>query len=270
MVQGLHSYEVRSKLHTLILQHSLSNFQSLVPSWAVKQLCGDDDDSAAAGSKNAGGTGDGGETEVHTVSSVHEGDQGHWSALNNLVLSYNHLSELSPIMSAFSNIETLNLSHNELQEVEHLQHCYRLQILDLSFNNLNDLRNIKRNIGNIKVLHLASNRITCTEGLERCYSLEQLDLSHNEISGADEASRLSSLPMLQSLQLTGNPVNENPRITHLLANPERPQVWPHLSLLSLSLSPLSLSLSLHLWLLIHYLLLLYVLSFRLSLMMHGY
>ena len=43
-------------------------------------------------------------------------------------------------------------------------------------------------------------------GFSKLYSLEHLNLAHNELSSVSEVGHLSSLPCLESLTLTGNPL----------------------------------------------------------------
>lgn len=77
------------------------------------------------------------------------------------------------------------------------------RITELPFRSV---ENIHRVLGNLRSLNFRGNRITRTCGLERMFSLEKIDLSHNAIRRLEDAARLSSLPLLRSVFLEGNPL----------------------------------------------------------------
>ena len=75
--------------------------------------------------------------------------------------------------------------------------------LDLSGQNLTDLEGINR-LDSLEILNLSQNHLTAIYQLEYCPSrltLRELDLSYNELT---DISALGALPMLESLDLTGN------------------------------------------------------------------
>lgn len=74
---------------------------------------------------------------------------------------------------------------------------------ELSFRSV---EHVHRVLGNLRSLNLRGNRVTRTCGLERMFSLEEIDLSHNDIQRLEDAARLSSLPLLRSVFLEGNPL----------------------------------------------------------------
>lgn len=79
-------------------------------------------------------------------------------------------------------VEFLDLSDNELEDVQHLQHLTELNSVDLSNNNIHILNSLHTKLGNIKALCLAGNRLESLLGFSKLYSLESLDVSGNEIS----------------------------------------------------------------------------------------
>ena len=61
-------------------------------------------------------------------------------------------------------VEFLDLSHNKLEEIEHLQHLFALIRLNLSHNNIKLLNNLHMKLGNIKILNLAANKLESLQG----------------------------------------------------------------------------------------------------------
>ncbi|MBN3308763.1 NISCH protein, partial [Amia calva] len=104
-------------------------------------------------------------------------------------------------------VEFLDLSHNELTLVENLQHLYNLIHLDLSYNNLAVLEGVHTKLGNIKTLNLAGNQLEGLSGLSKLYSLVNLDLSNNKLAQMDEIKNIGSLPCLEKLSLSNNPLS---------------------------------------------------------------
>lgn len=68
------------------------------------------------------------------------------------------------------------------------------------------VENIHAVLGNLRSLKLRGNLIKGTSGLEKLFSLEDVSLSDNRIEDLKEAARLSTLPMLRRVWLSGNPV----------------------------------------------------------------
>ncbi|XP_075689889.1 nischarin isoform X2 [Rhinoderma darwinii] len=129
-----------------------------------------------------------------------------WSALTTVDMSHNQISSIEDSVKLTPQVEFLALSHNQICSIENLQHLYNLVHLDLSYNKLFLLEGVHSKIGNIKTLNLSGNLLENLIGLNKLYSLVNLDLSSNKISQVDEVKNIGSLPCLETVNLTENPV----------------------------------------------------------------
>ncbi|KAF4520779.1 hypothetical protein B566_EDAN011431 [Ephemera danica] len=129
-----------------------------------------------------------------------------WKKLVELDLSHNCLEEIDESLKLMPNLRKLKLDHNRLSSVKGLTHLPRLSHLSLAANNFESVDNLHTKLGNILSLNMAENRIKCLAGFSKLYSLERLELASNAVVEISEARYLSSLPCLEYLTLTGNPV----------------------------------------------------------------
>uniref|UniRef100_A0A8B9D2I5 Nischarin n=1 Tax=Anser cygnoides TaxID=8845 RepID=A0A8B9D2I5_ANSCY len=130
-----------------------------------------------------------------------------WRTLTTLDMSHNNISQIDDSVKLIPKIEFLDLSHNGVSLVENLQHLYNLVHLDLSYNKLTSLEGVHTKLGNIKTLNLAGNQLERLCGLNKLYSLVNLDLSNNTIEQIDEVKNIGSLPCLEKVVLSSNPLS---------------------------------------------------------------
>ncbi|KAM8799860.1 nischarin [Eudromia elegans] len=130
-----------------------------------------------------------------------------WRTLTTLDMSHNSISQIDDSVKLIPKIEFLDLSHNGVSLVENLQHLYNLVHLDLSYNKLTTLEGVHTKLGNIKTLNLAGNQLERLCGLNKLYSLVNLDLSNNKIEQIDEVRNIGSLPCLEKVVLSSNPLS---------------------------------------------------------------
>ncbi|XP_036387157.1 nischarin isoform X1 [Megalops cyprinoides] len=130
-----------------------------------------------------------------------------WKTLTTLDMSHNQISCIDESVKLIPKVEFLDLSYNELSLVENLQHLYNLIHLDLSYNKLTVLEGVHTKLGNIKTLNLAGNQLESLSGLNKLYSLVNLDLSNNKLSQFEEIRNIGTLPCLEKLSLTNNPLS---------------------------------------------------------------
>ncbi len=139
-----------------------------------------------------------------------------WKCLRRLSLSHNKMREtgggedglfarLSP------SLERVDLSFNQLTEVDGLDGLHRLTHLSLGFNRLRALP-LLNSEARLVSLHFAHNAVETLSGLETMTSLAELDLSWNVLMHHDALAPLSLLPKLARLNLKGNPITA--RIDH--------------------------------------------------------
>ncbi|XP_020486354.2 nischarin isoform X1 [Labrus bergylta] len=129
-----------------------------------------------------------------------------WRNLTTLDMSHNGISSIDSSVKLIPKVEFLDLSNNQLSTVENLQHLYNLVHVDLSYNSLKVLEAAHTRLGNIKTLNLAGNQLDQLTGLTKLYSLVNLDLSHNQLAQLEEIRNIGSLPCLEKLNLSSNPM----------------------------------------------------------------
>uniref|UniRef100_A0A8C3AER7 Nischarin n=1 Tax=Cyclopterus lumpus TaxID=8103 RepID=A0A8C3AER7_CYCLU len=129
-----------------------------------------------------------------------------WKSLTTLDMSHNGIGTIDGSVKLIRKVEFLDLSHNQLSTVENLQHLYNLVHVDLSYNSLRVLEAAHTRLGNIKTLSLAGNQLDQLTGLTKLYSLVNLDLSHNQLAQLEEIRNIGSLPCLEKLHLSNNPM----------------------------------------------------------------
>ncbi|KAK6473945.1 nischarin-like [Huso huso] len=130
-----------------------------------------------------------------------------WKNLTTLDMSHNRIMCIDESVKLIPKVEFLDLGHNELSLVENLQHLYNLIHLDLSYNKLAVLEGVHTKLGNIKTLNLAGNLLESLSGLCKLYSLVNLDLSNNKLAQFEEIKHIGSLPCLEKLTLSNNPLS---------------------------------------------------------------
>ncbi|XP_062605859.1 nischarin-like isoform X2 [Saccostrea cucullata] len=131
----------------------------------------------------------------------------HWDNLVEADFSRNSLSEIDDSVQLIPRVEVLDLSHNRLTGVQHLNWLSQLTQLDLSNNEITGLDSLHTKIGNLKILNLSGNRLESLRGLSKLYSLETLDVRNNKLSQVAEVQYVCCLPCIENLYLQGNPVN---------------------------------------------------------------
>ncbi|KAG9395659.1 Leucine Rich repeats (2 copies) [Carpediemonas membranifera] len=111
--------------------------------------------------------------------------------ITSLSLANNNLTSLTGNNAAsaiFRNLQSLDLSFNNITDVQPLAFCHSLVELDLSHNEIR--------------------RVTC---LETLVSLQVLDLSHNKIDNFLTIRAIALSPRLKHLSLEGNPICQSPK-----------------------------------------------------------
>ena len=60
----------------------------------------------------------------------------------------------------------MDVSHNSIAELENMEYCYCLEVLDLGFNSITTVKETATFLGSVRVLILRNNAITSLAGLE--------------------------------------------------------------------------------------------------------
>jgi hypothetical protein len=142
--------------------------------------------------------------------------------LNQLDLSKNNLTRLSPILFQLPDLYLLTLSDNKISEIG--DDVGKLtSLLYLYLGNNNEIRQIPSSIGNLRDLrglYLPNNQVpTLPTTLTKLTNLTYLNLENNNFTEIPEW--LVRLPMLNQLRMDGNPIRQMPpsrRLFHMLDN----------------------------------------------------
>lgn len=110
----------------------------------------------------------------------------------------------------------LVLSGYDLSDLDGLEQCVNITVLDLSDNNIDNIYEVQF-LQHLQELFLAHNHIVDIDALRELHDLEILDLSLNEI---ENASALLELSSLRFVNLSGNPLAD----TGVIADLERRSV----------------------------------------------
>ncbi|KAJ5477532.1 hypothetical protein N7539_007676 [Penicillium diatomitis] len=132
-----------------------------------------------------------------------------WRFLRHLGLPDNSLTSISAASLApvAGTLNSLDLSSNLLTEVpDSLSTLMALRALNLSHCMIESLHSLTRSpLPAITALNLRGNRLRSLAGIERLLSLERLDLRDNDLMDPTELARLTSLPEIREIWVSGNP-----------------------------------------------------------------
>lgn len=132
-----------------------------------------------------------------------------WRFLRHLGLPENSLTTISAASLApvANTLNSLDLSSNLLTEIpDGLASLMALRALNLSHCMIESLHSLSRNpLPAITSLNLRGNRLRSLAGIERLLSLERLDLRDNNLMDPTELARLTSLPEIREIWISGNP-----------------------------------------------------------------
>lgn len=132
-----------------------------------------------------------------------------WRFLKHLSLADNGLTSISAASLAplANTLHSLDLSANLFQEIpDCLASLTALRALNLSNCMIKSLHSLTRNpLPAISALNLRCNRLISIAGIERLYPLERLDLRDNRMADPTELARLTGIPDLREIWVSGNP-----------------------------------------------------------------
>ena len=112
---------------------------------------------------------------------------------------------IAEIQGSIRHLTTLNLSNNEISQIQNLEPLASLTKLDLGRNRIGAIGGLDA-LRELAHLDLSGNRIEAVGGLDRLGALEVLVLADNRIGRFEALRTLAWLPQLHTLTLRGNPV----------------------------------------------------------------
>ncbi|KAJ1494090.1 hypothetical protein T484DRAFT_1766595, partial [Baffinella frigidus] len=153
-----------------------------------------------------------------------------WERVQDLELNSKHLRKLSNL-ERLVNLRVLSVCDNEIVAIQGLDRCVLLEELLMEENRITKIENLG-SLHNLKKLDLGKNKITFVEnllslsklaqlslednevealaGLAKLSTLLELYLGNNKVADLKEALNLKPLPKLIILDLSGNPVCQEP------------------------------------------------------------
>lgn len=132
-----------------------------------------------------------------------------WRFLKHLSLADNSLTSISAnsLVPLANTLHSLDLSSNLFSQIpDCLASLTALRALNLSNCMIESLHSLTRNpLPAITALNLRANRLISIAGVERLYPLERLDLRDNRMMDPTELARLTGIPDLREVWVSGNP-----------------------------------------------------------------
>lgn len=130
-----------------------------------------------------------------------------WPNLEIINLSDNKLTRIDESIRLAPNLRTLSLDQNQLSTIEHLRDLPYLQTLSLCENQIAMCTDLHLELGgNLIHLNVSQNQLMSLIGFRKLFTLVKLDVSCNAVESVDEVDYVASLPCLEELILTGNPI----------------------------------------------------------------
>lgn len=115
--------------------------------------------------------------------------------LSSLDLSNNMINIIGNGLTDLKNLKSLNLSHNNVNDVNFLKNLNKLEDLNLSFNRIQEIKNLDY-LKKLKILRLSNNKIDNMGDNFRFKHLEKLYLNNNKIRVVKNLSYAKSLEFL--------------------------------------------------------------------------
>lgn len=124
--------------------------------------------------------------------------------LKTLVCDESGLTDIATI-HAYSGLEVLNLSRNDLTDLTPLSSLPHLRKLTISFNkNLTSLKGLER-ASRLEELHARKTQISDISAIEGLVRATRFDLSYNNIT---DISAFATLPLIEEVTLSDNPIKD--------------------------------------------------------------
>lgn len=126
-----------------------------------------------------------------------------------LDLSNNQIVHIGDIQgfNEVKQLNSLNLSNNQITDLAGLDHFLNLKVLNLSYNKIRNIHELGK-LDSLEYLNLSNNSITSLTGISKLTKLKTLNLSNNQISNVEE---LNSLKNLKKIYLQGNNIEQSSR-----------------------------------------------------------
>ncbi|XP_076809798.1 dynein regulatory complex subunit 3-like [Clavelina lepadiformis] len=131
----------------------------------------------------------------------------YWDVLS-LRLDFRNILKIDNLWQ-FKELTKLQLDNNIIEKIEGLDALVNLRWLDLSFNNIEVIEGLNH-LSKLEDLTLFNNRISRLENMDSLSALHVLSLGNNKVNQLDNLIYLRRFQNLRTLNLSGNPVCEDP------------------------------------------------------------
>lgn len=151
------------------------------------------------------------ESAASNISNLASNSSGVDQAFLGLNVSGYGLEDIS-VLEKFTNLQKVNLSYNNLTNLEPLNMIHDLVELDVSHNQLTKLLDFNPPKSNLRKVNYAYNKINFIPNLNDYPRIQNLDLSHNKIN---EIRGLRKCDSIKVLDLSHNQIDVIDEINHL-------------------------------------------------------
>lgn len=140
------------------------------------------------------------------ISYIEESDK--MNEIKEVNLSYNEIINLDVLLK-FKNMEILIMEYNELNNLKLISNYSNLVFVNLNCNNFISFEYLPK-LPNLRILLLNYNKIKSLDGVSKFKKLETLELAGNEILNLElECERIKEMLFLKNLTLADNPITNN-------------------------------------------------------------
>ncbi len=118
------------------------------------------------------------------------------------------IQKMDPALQQLQQCEKLSLSTNIIDKISNLNGLTHLKILSVGRNCLKKIEGLDGVSETLEELWISYNQIEKCNGLEQCKKLRVFYCANNKIKTWDGLSALKELPVLEEVNLVGNPLEE--------------------------------------------------------------
>ncbi|XP_022910882.2 serine/threonine-protein kinase 11-interacting protein-like isoform X2 [Onthophagus taurus] len=134
-----------------------------------------------------------------------------WNELKQVVFSHNGIDDLDASLEFLPQLNSIDLSHNQIQNADYINCLSNLNYLNLSFNCLTSIPNFSGELcTKLQTLIIRNNYIDDIKEISVLVNLKELDLSDNCLIDHVQLYPITNLLNLSKLNLNGNPLSYHP------------------------------------------------------------